>query len=365
MKFNFIFKGLRNWLSLRNITSYKGVCGIDDCDFMTGKEVWILKTYKYLQKSQLDITISEEIDPNSINVTHRDDYYSSMSINNFVVCIRADRDPAFTAEVEILQNTLFKNSLNRYFIPHWPQGGIIKRDSHRNGIRQLSYFGKEYYVSNMLKSRKFQEFCEINGLTFKIFENNWTDYSTTDIVIAIRDGFPFYCDCKPPSKLVNAWFAGVPAIINPEYGYKDVISDVLDAIFVNTLDDLLYVIKKMIDSPEIYDKMVANGTCKASNFTCDKIALQWEEILNRIANSNFQVWKCKHSLFKKIAFIMSLIHEKVWGIQVAQYPNSFLRNIKSYIRIFISCPIVFMKHLVFSLKFRFKTTRKKNCNSAD
>jgi hypothetical protein len=49
----------------------------------------------------------------------------------------------------------------------------------------------------------------------------WHDYSTDDLVLAVRDLTEKDALVKPASKLVNAWIAGVPALLGPEPAFAN------------------------------------------------------------------------------------------------------------------------------------------------
>ncbi|BBO88531.1 glycosyltransferase [Desulfosarcina ovata] len=357
MKFNFVFLGINKWLNENKLQSINDVRFVDDRIFKTGKEAYILKTFKIMQNTTLNLTLSESLEKNAINIIHRDDFSPKMSIDNFIICARVDREPAFSAQVEILQNGLHADGKKRFFITHWPIDGIIPRDPKSNDIKRLSFFGKKCHVSPELNSEKFKDFCEKHGLKFTIHEDNWTDYHSTDVVIALRDGFPFYLDSKASHKLVNSWIACVPAILNPEYGYKEIINETEDAIFVNSLDELIKALKAMLDSPEQYIKIVNNGKKRANEFSFEKISKEWETLLKHIEKYNYPRWKNMSYLYKITCYKFAIFRSIIWGIQVTQYPNTWLRNIKSYIRIFIAAPILCIRHLKFHHSHRLHKNR--------
>jgi len=354
MEFNFVFLKLSEWLRKNGLSSCSDICSINDNIFKNGKEVHILKTYKILQCTSLNLSLSECLDKKAINIMHRDDYDAEMTKEHFIVCSRADKEPAFSAQIEILQNGLHANGKNRFFIPHWPQDGIIPRDPERDKIEKLTFFGKKCHVFPELKSERFKEFCRKYGLVFEINEQDWHDYSSTDVVIAVRDGFPFYLDSKPAHKLLNSWIAGVPAILNPEYGYIEAIAGENEVIFVNSIHDVMVRIKGLIDSPDLYNKIVNNGNRRAKEFSFDRIASEWELLLKKIETSHYPKWQAMSKLRKAAGFTCSEFRQKIWGIQVTQYPNNLLRNSKSYIRIFFSAPILCIRQLFFSFQYRFR-----------
>lgn len=354
MKFNFVYLGLSDWLQKKGLSSCEDLYTADDKIFTLGRHFWILKTFKFLKHSTLNISLSENLDSNAINILHRDHYSNRMALDYFVVCVRADRDPAFSAQVELLQNGLDADDKTKFFLPHWPQEGIIPRDPNRKGIQNLSFFGKKCHVSPELESLRFKEFCDKYGLVFKIHENDWSDYFSTDVVIAVRDGFSFYLDSKPAHKIINSWIACVPSILNPEYGYLEIVSGTDDAIFVNSIDELIFRLKSLIEAPELYNRMVSNGKKRAEEFSFDQIALKWELLLKSIEKTQYPAWRKKHKLFKLFGFLFSCIQQKIWGVQETQYPNNWLRNVISYVRIFFSAPGYCLKQLNFTYRYRYR-----------
>ena len=106
----------------------------------------------------------------------------------------------------------------------------------------------------------------------------WNDYSTTDIFLAVRDMTEGDALVKPPTKLVNAWMAGVPALLGPEPSFLRLKRCDLDFIEVRTPTEAFAAIRRLKDNPELYRQMVVNGRVRARDFTVDQIARRWVEI---------------------------------------------------------------------------------------
>jgi hypothetical protein len=348
MKYNFVYLGLYEWIRKKGLKTLQDINDVDDNLFKKGKDWWILKTFKYLRNSNLNPMLSDKLEKNAINILHHDDFSMEMAVEHFVVCVRADRNPAFCAQVEIVQNGLHADNIKRFFLPHWPQDGIITRNPHRKGIKQLSYFGNRWNISPELESAPFKEFCREHGLIFNIQETDWSDYHSTDLVIAFRDGFSFFLDCKPSSKLVNSWFAGVPSILNPEYGYCEIATGAKDAIFVNSIDQLLSELKTLVETPQRYTEIVNSGQRRAEEFSVDKISEKWVDQLKHIGQHNYSSWRKRNRLHRSVIFYFSVLRTIIWGEQVVQYPNNLLRNVKSYLRIFLAAPALCIKQLTFA-----------------
>ena len=93
----------------------------------------------------------------------------------------------------------------------------------------------------------------------KYDETQWNDYSEIDVIVAIRPNTSSQYPNKPASKLVNAWRAGIPAILGPEIAYREVRKSELDYIEAKNRYEVARAIRRLKDSPELYAGMVENG----------------------------------------------------------------------------------------------------------
>ena len=237
-KINFVYKDLdpEKHLIVENLDSVDENFSL----FKTGKDVWILQTYILLKLSGFShLVLSTSFDKDAINVAHKTDIEDQEVANNFIICIRADRDPSFKANIEVVQNRYSIIKRNDYFIPHWPQPGLIPRDPSRGDkIENIYYFGKDCHLSERFKGSNFSKSLEEIGCKLIIQENEWNDYSQADLVLAVRDGRQFYLNFKPASKLVNSWLAKCVPILNYEEGYAELVESDLDCKFAKTEQSL-------------------------------------------------------------------------------------------------------------------------------
>ncbi len=77
---------------------------------------------------------------------------------------------------------------------------------------------------------------------------------------------------KPAWKLFNAWLAGVPAILGPEAGYRELRRDPLDYLEAGDPDAAMQALARLLDEPGLYPAMVANGTARGADFTVEATA---------------------------------------------------------------------------------------------
>ena len=68
---------------------------------------------------------------------------------------------------------------------------------------------------------------------------------------------------KPSTKLVNAWIAGVQALLGPEPGFQDIRQTPLDYFEVKTPVEVLNAIHRLRSQPALYEQMVSNGLKRA------------------------------------------------------------------------------------------------------
>ncbi|WP_203074365.1 glycosyltransferase [Falsiroseomonas ponticola] len=271
--------------------------------FVTGVTAWVLQTYLRLKKAGFDVQLSvgEPIPP-GVAITHSD-FFGRMCAHltdrarTATVSIRADRSPCTQADFEIVQNETQVLSERERFVHHWPQPGLKLRPADR-GSRVEVASAKAFAVHPAFTGPAFMEALQQAGITwdFKPLsavrgtrppytvarDDAWADYSGVDLIIALRDGERSY-DHKPPTKLVNAWLAGTPAILGPESAYQALRQSDLDYIEAVTPEACLEAARALKSDPARYMAMIANGRRRAEAFSTDAICRNWIGVLGSIA----------------------------------------------------------------------------------
>lgn len=97
-----------------------------------------------------------------------------------------------------------------------------------------------------------------------------------DLVLAVRPGRTSH---KPASKLVNAWHAGTPALLSPDYPYLELRTSELDFMAVSTVTEAEQAITRLRAQPGLYRAMVSHGAARAREFTVAAITDRWAEFL--------------------------------------------------------------------------------------
>jgi len=122
---------------------------------------------------------------------------------------------------------------------------------------------------------------EINAADTEGDIPSWHDYSTVDVVLAVRPKFDdgHLRPEKPASKLINAWHAGTPAILGPEYAYRELRTSPHDYLEVDSLEEAMSAIDQLLEDRSLYAQMVQRCKKRACEFTFERITERWAEVL--------------------------------------------------------------------------------------
>ncbi len=270
-----------------------------DCDLIaTGLYGWILQTFLRLRSSGSPVRL-DEAPPVSGTVVSHVEYVERLLAEApspgelFIVSPRMDRGPQLLADVEVVQNA---SSVGPYqvFIPSWLQPGLIPRDPARGArVETVTFMGNRQSLHDDLASPAWPDLLSERGLFWDsrmvTFVRNdqlqsghrWNDFSSVDVVVALRPRSAWPASGKPASKLVNAWAAGVPAILGPEVPYRELRRSPLDYLEVESAADILTALERLRASPGLYAEMVTNGLERALEFQHDRLIAHWTDLLWR------------------------------------------------------------------------------------
>ncbi|MBU2570869.1 MAG: glycosyltransferase family 1 protein [Gammaproteobacteria bacterium] len=278
--------------------------------FKTGEDCWILQTFLYLkQKGYSNIYLVSDIVPGQICVIHYWELATKdRSYRSFIIAIQADTPLAPLANIRVVQNKLRLASNFDCYITHWPQPGLIPRNSARSStIKNIAYIGHPDYLAAEFKSEFFKDQLAKIGVSLLIKESDWNDYSNVDLVLAVRDISAFDISGKPPSKLINAWKAGCPALMGPDPAYQQLRKDDLDYIEVYSAENAYDAVHRLIEKPKLYKAMLNRCLARSDEFTIKTISRQWEELFFGMVSLEYERYLDKQRGFKKIMPFMKFI----------------------------------------------------------
>lgn len=285
----------------------------------TNEDCWIVLTYLYLKRRNLNVSISDCFIPGEICIVSSLDLgIQDLTFNSFVVGCRSDGFKPALCDFAIVQNQANLESITDILIPHWPQPGLIPRLKERGStIENIVFKGSEANLYETFRSAEFQR--ELGKLGVKLVINGrpengplaWHDYSTDDLVLAVRDLTEKDALVKPASKLINAWTAGVPALLGPEPAFRDLRQSEQDYIDVRTPKAVLEAIQQLKAQPEMYQEMVINGLRRAQEFTVENITEQWCQALAGPIAETYKRWKQRTQIMRAAMFVPRIIGHKV------------------------------------------------------
>ncbi|GAB4369353.1 MAG: hypothetical protein Kow00121_09200 [Elainellaceae cyanobacterium] len=185
------------------------------------------------------------------------------------------------------------------YIPHWTQPNLIPRDPKRGDkFENIGYLGSRSQLAHELQSIEVQEQIQKMGLTFQILDENLYDYSQIDAVLAVRSFDQASYLYKPASKLVNAWLAGVPAVLGPESAFQAIRHSSNDYIEVRSLNECLQALKTLKGSSDLRREMINNGYTRAKEFSDAVITQKWVNLLQKDAPRIYSLWLSKGRYFQ-------------------------------------------------------------------
>jgi hypothetical protein len=293
-----------------------------------GREIWNVQAFHLLRARGYAVELSDSPSSDAINVVHSDDLDSiSEPWNHFLVQVRADREPGFFPQFEIVQNRASVWKPNDLFIPHWPQPGLIPRDATRGStIRSVMYMGNRWNLAPEFQDPAFARALTRLGIELVVRDDRWWDYHDADVVLAVRGGNPAHLAVKPAAKLVNAWLAGCPALLGAEPGYREVLRSPLDFTEVDGPEAVLSALESMKQDPAHYLAMVANGTSRAGEYTVDVILREWETALFGTIREGFHRWELQSLRERRRRYLAARMRRRVWGYQSTQQEHSRARR---------------------------------------
>jgi glycosyltransferase involved in cell wall biosynthesis len=286
---------------------------------------WTVQTYIYLKSLNYKYKITSTLDVEGIIISHGDflPRYIKPISNRYIVEIKPDRSlSSILSNFVITQNASDPISrgyrrlfIHSHYVDYWPQPSIIKRNKLRGRIfKNICYMGKpEQFLSNVDYLKRELKKIDLNFYIVPI--EKWNDYSQVDVIVAVRPVFEtdkkkfssnLSLNKKPASKLINAWIAGVPAILSPDSAFLKQKKSEFDFLEARNADELVSQIRRLNDNPELIDKMIKNGFERAKEIQIEVIANQWHQIIQKKIVPNYHQWK-KSFWIRLYLFVTRLI----------------------------------------------------------
>ena len=254
--------------------------------FRSGIDVWVVQTYLLLRDQLAElghrVTLDARFPAGALCVAHWDSYNAFFSGAHAcrVIGVRADRPPMYGCARVVVQNNLVDDDPTHRFIPLWPQPGLVPRDRARGArIENIAYFGRATSLEPWIERGDLRQRLAALGVTLRVCERSWNDYSDVDLVLSARAESPTMLAHKPATKLYNAWLAEVPALLSDEPAFRSLRGSTLDYLTVSSVDDIVESVARLRKQPETYQAMIERGRERGRDFAREAIAARWIALL--------------------------------------------------------------------------------------
>jgi hypothetical protein len=291
-----------------------------------GRVNWIVQTWDQLRALGFPCRMARTLPEDGIVIAHRRVLPRTLrpAPRQLLVCVQADYTPHPFAQLHILQNrsqvALASSSLGsrwdahllgqadvNHFVQTWPQPELVPRDPDRgDAFRRVAFVGRSKNLHPDLARRSWSAEMGRLGLEWRIVDRRgeWRDYREIDAIVALRQRSQTEYLHKPANKLVNAWRAGVPAVLGFERAFRDERRGPLDYLEVRTPDEVSGALSRLRDDPALRSAMVENGLRRALEYRAPLIAEQWTAFLQNVAAPAWQHW-CALGIRRRALFLES------------------------------------------------------------
>lgn len=273
-----------------------------------GLDIWSAQVYVHLKQRGLNVHLADRPVQGQICVIpYHHLKIRRLSFRSYVVACQLDSARPEICEQRITLNETRVQGANDYFVPHWTHPLLQPRDRSRgNIVENLAFKGGMCNIAKPFQTPEFAQTLQSCGITFHFSPTDpdlafvdWGDYREADVVIAVRNATENDLKVKPAVKLLNAWAAGCPAILGPEPAYQALRHSELDYIEVRTPEEAITALQRLKTDPDYYAAMVENGLERAQEFTTDRQALLWRNLLAGSITAGYEQWR-QQSVWQKL-----------------------------------------------------------------
>jgi len=316
----------RRWPELDHETAWMPLSEVPAARWAPLENIWVVSTYLRLRAVGQNVRIVDRPMPGAINVccdaqVGRLGKTSEM----FLVLTLGDRAPMPWADHCLVQSPVQLCGGSTTLIKHWPQPGLLGRDvSRRDRVERIGYVGPVENLAAAFRMDAFHAELRKLGVELVIRDDpaQWHDFSDLDLFLAVRDWPWHLIRTKPATKLVHAWSTGVPALLGPEPSYQYWGEDGVDYFEVCTPDDVLSVVRRFKESPQLYESIRQRGFEKSKQHDEQAVVRQWIEVLNGPVREAFERWQQAGSLAWKYRAlrrrwqrISAPVHQKLFTLR--------------------------------------------------
>lgn len=283
----------------------------------SGIYAWTVQTYLRLRDSGFPCElVTGKLPQDGIIVAHRKSLGRRFrpSPKALLVCLKADADFHSYAHLHVVLN---RSDLRPWhpgvYLPHWPQAGLLPRAPGRGDAwKNAVFFGDRGSLAAEMSGPAWERTLRALELTWDPVEPaRWNDFRQADVIVAVRSFDRQRYPSKPPTKLYNAWHAGVPAILGRELAYQHERQSPLDYLEAGSYAELVEALRRLQADPELRRAMVAHGRQRARESDPAVVTGRWRSFFTDVALPAHEQWMrapaAKHQAFYRAGFLKAAV----------------------------------------------------------
>lgn len=236
---------------------------------------WCLHAYlKLSQHTSLNVVCSNHLMQDAINIVHAKKLMNGeRNPLYFIVSVQADHPHWPFANYHIVQNKT-QAATAAFFVPHWVQPGIVKRNENRMEVTKVAFLGSLHptFIQH-------QQYLKHIGIELISLQGSWNNLSEIDILVGVRSFDLNRQNNKPPNRLFSSWHAHIPFIGGCDSAYEQVATPGKDYLVALSPEEVIDAIVELKKNGQLYSKIVQNGIEKTLLYNNDAIADLWKSIL--------------------------------------------------------------------------------------
>jgi hypothetical protein len=292
---------------------------------------WTLQSFCILNAKMEDVRCNRYPLQGMINIGHAQ-YLRTIRPDPscFYISITGEYRHLLWAHSHIVQNKSQHNGKKYHYITHWGQPGLIPRSEGRRNVKNVAFAGRPTQLSardGYIRSKlaRFGYFTSINdgirswtdemskiGMQFVFLgKPKWNDMMNIDILIGIRSYDRERYNYLPPTKLLNAWHAGIPFIGGSDSAYEQVGTPGVDYIRVDNHQEAIDAIQRLRDDRQYYNSIVSAGRHKSVKYTRNNIASEWIKLLDGPIRELYDNWSKRNNRRNRTKYAISYGFEKI------------------------------------------------------
>jgi hypothetical protein len=273
---------------------------------------WVWRTFLHLRSDGLPCQLVTSMPDEGLIVTAACNLplLYRPTARQFIVSCVADSPPRFFTPCQLFQSATqaaLQCSASGFpanvHMPHWPQPGLLHRDPARgNEFRHIDYFGAHDQLAPELRLPETGARLRSMNLELRLNLDHYHDYRTTDAVVAVRSFGGPVISHKPASKLINAWLAGVPAMLGIENAFRELRVSPHDYIELHSAEAFIDACARLRDDPAAREAMITNGHERAREFSNAALTLRWRTLLTETLPPIQERWRSLSAVQRQLFF---------------------------------------------------------------